>query len=89
MLFAAGQILGAGHINYQQEAGYHEINPIYGEHPSKSRVYVTKAAEMAAVYGLTRIFPRHEKKILGICVFIQGSFLAHDVYSGISLKFKW
>jgi len=42
-LFIAGQILSAGNMNYQQEMGYWEINPIYEKHPSKQQVYFTKA----------------------------------------------
>ena len=37
-LFIAGQILSAGNMNYQQEAGYYEINHyVYSRHPSKER----------------------------------------------------
>jgi hypothetical protein len=83
------QFLSAGHINYQQEAGYYEINPIYGEHPSKERVYATKAAETLAIYGLTELLPKYEKYILIGASAIAVGFMANDTRNGIKLEFKF
>jgi len=88
-LFIAGQIYGAGNINYQQEAGYYEINPIYGKHPSKERVYLTKAAQVGAVYALTKIFPKHEKKILIGANSVVLGFILYDCNMGISMKVRF
>ena len=90
ILFIAGQILNAGNMNYQQEHGYYEINDgIYGEHPSKGRVYTVKVLETLAVYGATRIFPRHEEAIVaGASGFVWG-FIYYDNKRGIDLKFRW
>lgn len=88
-LFLLGQLLSAGNMNYQQEAGYYEINPIYGEHPSKERVYATKAGEVAALYGLTELFPKHKKKFLQFANMVNLGFIINDQQKGIALNFDW
>lgn len=89
VLFLGLQVFQAGNINYQQEAGYYEINPIYGRHPSKEKVYAFKAAEILVVYGLTRAFPKYEKEILGCCVTVQLGFFVYDKHQGISMNMRW
>jgi hypothetical protein len=87
--FIALQVFSAGNINYQQEQGYYEICPIYGRHPSKERVYITKAAEIGIVYGLTKLFPKHEKGILiGASTVVVGCFV-YDHSVGISMKVRF
>lgn len=88
-LFIAGQILSAGNINYQQEIGYHEINPIYSKHPSKEKVYLIKGLEIGAVYGATKLFPKHERDILKISNGICWGFIISDRMKGIKLGFRW
>ena len=88
-LFIAGQIFTAGNMNYQQEQGYYEINPLYGKHPSKERVYITKAAEIGAVYALTKIFPKHEKKILVGVNTVMIGFILYDSKQGISMRVRF
>jgi len=83
------QILSAGHINYQQEVGYYEINPIYGRHPSKTRVYTTKVIETAAIYGATKLFPKYEKPIVASATAVAFGFMAWDKSNGIALKFRF
>jgi len=85
----AGQILSAGNMNYQQEAGYYEINPIYSEHPSKSQVYLTKAIETGLIYAATEIFPKYEKGILIGSNTVCWGFIINDRMKGISFSFSW
>jgi len=85
----AGQILSAGNMIYQQEAGYYEINPIYGEHPGKERIYATKLAELGLIYGATRLAPRYEKKILATANVICWGFIISDRYKGIAFSLRW
>ncbi len=89
ILFIAGQIFSAGNINYQQEAGYYEINPIYGRHPSSERVYITKAAEIGSLYALTKIFPKHEKKLLIGANAVMLGFIYYDYRMGIEMKVRF
>jgi hypothetical protein len=80
-------ILNAGNMNYQQEQGYTEINPIYSEHPSKQRVYITKALGIAGVYGLTKIFPKYDKPILiGANTVAIGAIVYDTQVVGIEMK---
>ena len=88
-LFIAGQIWQAGNINYQQSAGYYEINPLYGKHPSRERVYVTKALEVGLVWGVTKLFPEYEKEILfGVNSVLVG-FILYDNNAGISMSVRF
>lgn len=88
-LFIAGQIFSAGNMNYQQEAGYYEVNPLYGEHPSKERVYLTKAAEIGAVFALTKIFPKYDKEILIGANSVLIGFIIYDHKKGISMSVRF
>lgn len=88
-LFIAGQILSAGNMNYQQEAGYYEINPIYGRHPSRSRIYATKIVETIALYGLTKALPKYKKEILVGSNAACWGFIVSDRIKGIGLNFRW
>ena len=85
-LFIAMQILSAGHINYQQEQGYYEINPIYGKHPTKSEVYIIKGIEMGIIYAATKVFPKYEKHILIGSTAVSLGFMVNDKRNGIALK---
>lgn len=89
VLFLGLQVFGAGNINYQQEAGYYELNPIYGRHPSSGKVYCIKAAETALVYGVTKVFPKHENKIIAGAIGLQLSFIAYDHNKGIAMKMRF
>ncbi len=88
-IFIVGQIFSAGNINYQQEAGYYELNPIYGRHPLKERVYITKAVEIGALYTLTRLFPKYEKQLLVGANSVLLGFIAYDSSVGISMKVRF
>lgn len=88
-LFIAGQIISAGNMNYQQEMGYWEINPIYEKHPSKQQVYFTKALEIGAVYGATELFPKYKEGILKISNGVCWGFIISDREKGIKLGFRW
>lgn len=88
-MLTIGQTLSAGNMNYQQDQGMYEVNPIYGKHPSKERIYATKAGEVAALYGLAKIFPKHEKSLLKIANMVNLGFMIDDQRKGIELKFKW
>ena len=89
IVFVIAQILSAGHINYQQEAGYYELNPLYGKYPSKSQVYITKGVETLIVYGATKAFPKYEKHILLVGTSVCFGFMAWDKSNGIALKFRF
>jgi len=88
-LFIAGQIISAGNMNYQQEMGYYEINFIYNNHPSKERVYITKALEIGVVYGATRLFPKHKKDILVVSNTFCWGFIISDREKGIKFGVRW
>ena len=88
ILFIAGQFINAGNINWQQENGYYEINPIYGKHPSEQRVIITKVAETVALYGLTKAMPKHENKILVAANVIVWGFITYDaIHIGFGMRF--
>ena len=89
VVFIAGQIFSAGNINYQQEAGYYELNPIYGRHPSKEKVYIIKAAEIGGLYALTKIFPKHEKKLLIGANCVMLGFIYYDYKMGIKMEVRF
>ena len=88
-LFIAGQILNAGNMNYQQEIGYSEFNPIYGSHPDKKVVYSYKIAECLWLYSLAKMYPEHERPILTSANFILWSVIINDNRTGIALNFRW
>jgi len=88
-LFIAGQILSAGNMNYQQEMGYYEINPLYGNYPSTQQIYITKTLQVGAVYGLTQIYPEHKKDILKIANGICWGFIITDRQKGIKFGLRW
>ena len=85
----AGQILSAGNMNYQQEAGYYEINPIYGQHPDRGRIYCTKLVELGLVYGATKLMPRHKTAILAGSNLVCWGFIFDDRMKGISFGMRW
>ena len=89
VLFIAGQILSAGNMNYQQEMGCYEINPIYNEHPTKERVYLTKAIEIGVVYGLTKLMPKYEKEIVSFASGVCWGFIISDRQKGIHFGLRW
>ena len=88
-LFIVLQVYNAGNINYQQENGYYEINPIYGRHPSKQQVYLTKTCETLAVYGATKLFPDYKEKILIGANSIALSFVWYDTQKGINISVRF
>lgn len=88
-LFIAGQTLSAGNMIYQQEAGYYEINHLYGKHPSKSRIYATKITETILIYGATKLYPKYEKHILGGANVICWGFIINDRRKGISFNLRF
>ncbi len=89
VLVIAGQILSAGNMAYQQEAGYYEINPIYGKHPGKARIYATKITETALIYGATKLYPKYEKHILAGTNVILWGFIANDQRHGVAFKLRF
>ncbi len=82
--FITGQILSAGNMIWQQENGYYEINPIYGKHPPKSRVYATKIIETGFIYGATKLLPEYETYILSGVNIVCWGFIVDDRRNGIS-----
>lgn len=89
VIFLLGQALSAGNMNYQQEMGYYEINPIYGEHPTKEQVYLTKAVEIGLVYGATKVMPKYKKEILTLANGVCWGFIISDREKGIKLGLRW
>ena len=89
-LFIVGQVLSAGNMNWQQENGYYEINSVpYGEHPSRERVYLVKTIETGLIWGATKVFPKHEKKILAGSNLICWGFIVSDRVNGIAFKVRF
>lgn len=92
-IFIIGQIFSAGNINWQQEHGYYEVNPIYhifgDTHPSKEQVYLIKGLETGVIYGATKIFPKYKKKILKVSNGICFGFIIDDQRKGIAFKVCW
>ena len=82
-------IFNAGNTNYQQENGYYEINPIFGRHPSKQRIYATKTIECIAVYGITKAVPKYEKATLIVANTIVWGMIYTDYNNGIALSVRW
>ena len=76
-------------MNYQQEMGYYEMNPVYLKHPSKQQVYTTKIIEIGLVYGATKLFPEYEKEILQSSNIVCWGFIVTDSFKGINLGFRW
>lgn len=89
ILLITGQILSAGNMNYQQEQGLYEINPIYLEYPSNERVWFTKGLELGVIYGATKVWPRYEKKILTTANLYCWGFIMTDKFKGIKLGFRF
>jgi hypothetical protein len=85
-LLIVGQIFSAGNMNYQQEHGYYEINPLYPKHPSMERIIFTKSAELGGVYLATKKFRRHKKIILKVSNSLVYGFIVNDKRKGISMK---
>ena len=88
-LFIAGQILNAGNMNYQQEIGYSEFNPIYGSHPDKKVVYLYKTAECLWLYSLTKMYPKYEKPMLVFANSMVWGMIINDNRTGIAFNFRW
>jgi hypothetical protein len=82
-------IFNAGNMNYQQDIGMYEINPLYGRHPSHEQVYVTKALGIAGVYGLTKAFPEHKKQILIGANTVALGFIYYDHKQGIEMQVRF
>lgn len=90
ILFIAGQILNAGNMNYQQQNGYYELNPIYGKHPSANQIYKIKTLECIGLYGLTKALPRYKKHLLaGANMVVWGMIYYDNQSKGIALNFRW
>ncbi len=91
VLFIVGQLINAGNMNYQQEAGYYEINDrVYGRHPSKETVYMVKAVECIGIYGLTKAFPKYEEHLLVFANTVVWTTIYWDSQTqGIALNFRW
>jgi len=92
-LFIGLQVMSAGNINYQQEHGYYEINPIYhiygDRHPSKEQVYLTKVIETGGVFVATKIFPEYKEAIVKGASTICVSFMVYDGVTGIGIKVRY
>lgn len=89
LAFILGQLINAGHINYQQTHGYYEVNPLYGRHPKPEIVYAIKAGEILAIWGATRLWPEHEKGILiGANTIVWGVIIA-DNACGVKMGIRF
>ena len=89
MLFLIGQVLNAGNMNYQQVFGYYEINPLYGKHPSKFRVYVTKGIECLILLVLVMVLPKHAVWLLIVSNVVVWGFICYDRIKKIPFEFRW
>lgn len=91
--FLTTQVIDAGRINYQQEQGLYEINPVYhvfgDRHPSKEQVYLVKGVETGMVWAATKVFPKYEEEILGIAIGVQFGFYISDETKGVSFGLRF
>lgn len=89
ILYFLGQFLSYGNMNYQQEIGYYEINPVYVEHPSSREILVTKLTETAILYGFTKAYPKYEREVMtGANMFVWG-FIVYDRFEGIKFGLRF
>ena len=89
IFFIAGQIVNAGNINYQQDAGYYETTSYYSRHPNKREVYLVKAGGTIAVYVTAKIFPKYETLILLGANAVVWGFIYDDHKKGIAINLRF
>ena len=72
---------------WQQDHGYYEINPLYGRHPSRDRVFATKAAECIIVrlVGWRIEDERRRLTFLRWCHYAVLAMMAYDTGQGIPI----
>ena len=84
--FVGLEFLQAGNMGWQQDNGYYEINPIYGRHPSRDRIYLTKAAEcvFARIVAWNMDEPKRST-FLRWCHYAVLAMMAYDTYHNIPI----
>ena len=84
--FVALEAMQAGNMCWQQDNGYYEINPIYGRHPSRDRIYLTKAAEcvFARIVAWNMDEPKRST-FLRWCHYAVLAMMAYDTYHNIPI----
>ena len=88
-IFILGQILNTGNMIYQQNAGYYEINPVYGKHPGKDTIYLIKSLETISVLSSAWLFKKYRKEILIPANVIVWGTITGDLACGVQAKFEF
>ena len=86
--YAAASLADAMQTDAGIKSGkYIETNPVFGEHPSTARIYLTKAAFGGLIYWLADSFPENRRTILWIANGLQIGVVAHNASIGMKVKF--
>jgi len=91
ILFLTGQVLNTGNMNWQQDNNYIELNPLYGSHPTRLRIYVTKILQTLLIFGVFWICPNILQIILMVLVnIVVWGILYYDLkIIEVPRIFKW
>ena len=91
ILFLTGQVLNTGNMNWQQDNNYIELNPLYGPHPTRLRIYVTKILQTLLIFGVFWICPNILQIILMVLVnIVVWGILYYDLkIIEVPRIFKW
>jgi len=91
ILFLTGQVLNTGNMNWQQDNNYNELNPLYGAHPTRLRIYATKILQTLLIFGVFWICPNILQIILMVLVnIVVWGILYYDLkIIEVPRIFKW
>jgi len=93
VLLICGQACNAGNMIYAQhyyDPPYYETNTlIYGKHPSKERIIITKVAETAGIFVVCKLFPKYENHILAGTSAVTWGFIINDHQIGVKAKMRF
>ena len=78
--FLVGQAVNMGNMIYQQEGeNRHEVNGLYGDHPSTDRIYLTKIAECYIIKSLIRTRPTWSRPVLVLANLAVWGMVVNDL----------
>lgn len=90
LTFLGGQVFNTGNMIYAQENGRREINPVYGDHPSKTKIYIIKGLGTIAVLGSAWLLPKYRKQILIPANVVVVGIITNDLTTfGIEMTTEW
>lgn len=71
-----------------QPTRYHEINPILGEHPSRSTVNLYMGVGALLHLGITHVLPKRCRPYFqGITIGLSGACVLHNFNIGLQVRF--